>query len=275
MIFVSSLLKDKYSSIFNDLKKNVQVKEIPNTKDIWIRDFMPIWSNNNSWVLFQYFPKYLRNPKFQNLISDNRSICNQLGIDYQYSEIILDGGSVVYFKDIFLVSDRIYQDNPSLSKQQIRTSLENLFHSDKIIIVPAIDHDFTGHLDGILTIIDSNLVLINDFQEEEYKNQLIKLISPIFDIEFLPYNPYKNRTYQSAKGVYMNFIETTDFVLVPVFKQIEDELAIDKLNALYSKKTIVPINCNELAIEGGLLHCISWSSYPSLTCKESKNSVIK
>lgn len=45
---------------------------------------------------------------------------------------------------------------------------------------------------------------------------------------------------------------------VPTFNQAEDHLVLNKLNTLYSKKNIIPILCNNLAQEGGLLHCVSW-----------------
>jgi len=258
MLHLSSLLKDRYPKIFQDLAYHTVIHEIPNTNDIWIRDFMPIKNTDNNWVLFHYYPKYLRNPKFQSLISDNRTICNELGLKYNYCDMILDGGSVVYKDDLYFVSERILKDNPVTSKSQIIKMLQDFFKTDIIILLPEAPNDFTGHLDGVLTILDNKSILLNEYNDE-YGTRINKCLQSYnFNIETLPYNPYSNKTYQSAKGIYINYIKTNHLIFMPFFNQNEDELAVNKLRELFPKHDIVPILCTDLAKEGGLLHCISW-----------------
>ena len=57
MLYLSALFKERYPKIFRDLTSHISIKEIPNTKDIWIRDF----------ILFNYLPQYLNNIKYQPL----------------------------------------------------------------------------------------------------------------------------------------------------------------------------------------------------------------
>lgn len=258
MLYHSGLFKEKYPNIFHEMNKQAVIKEIPNTKDIWIRDFMPIKNTTNEWVLFRYFPKYLRNAKFSSFITDNRRICGELNIEYTYSKIILDGGSVVYKNNLYFVSERILLDNPSINKTHIIKTLEDILKTDKIILLPEAPNDFTGHLDGVLSILDNKTILLNDYKVE-YSDSIYKILKAHhFNIELIPYNPYSNKTYQSAKGIYINYIEKNNLLLVPIFNQVEDDLAIKKLSELFPQKCIIPILCNDLAKEGGLLHCISW-----------------
>lgn len=213
---------------------------------------------NNEWILFKYFPKYLKNPKFRSLICDNQNICKELGIKYSYINLILDGGSVVYQDDLYFVSERILSDNHTLSKTQIIKNLEEIFKTEKIILIPEMSNDFTGHLDGVMTILDYRTILINNFQNP-YKDQINSILQKNkFNIEILSYNPYSNKTYHSAKGIYINYIKTDKLIFAPIFKQNEDELVLSKLQLLYPSLFLIPILCSDLAKAGGLLHCVSW-----------------
>lgn len=260
MLHLSSLFKEKFPKKFQDITSHTAIHEIPNTKDMWIRDFMPIKNTANDWVLFRYFPKYLRNPNYHSLITDNIQICNELGIAYTYCDMILDGGSVVYKDGLYFVSERILTDNPSIHKTQITPILEDIFKTDKIIFLPEAPKDFTGHLDGVLSILDNKTILLNDYNDE-YGNRVRNILKAYqFNIETIPYHPYSNKTYQSAKGIYINYVKTESHILVPIFNQKEDELALNKLHDLFPQMRIIPILCNDLAKEGGLLHCVSWQT---------------
>ncbi|RZK49279.1 MAG: hypothetical protein EOO99_06370 [Pedobacter sp.] len=258
MIYFSALFKERFPDIHQQISSHMVIKYIPNTQDIWIRDFMPITNTELEYILFRYYPKYLNYPKYHSLITGNTQICNELDIAYTYSDLILDGGSVVYNNGLYFVSERILVDNPSFSKNQIIQILEGLFKTDIVILLPEAPNDFTGHLDGVISILDHNTILMNDYNDEYGYRVRNILKSQQFDIETLPYNPYSNKTYQSAKGIYINFIKTDHLLLTPIFKQREDDLAINKLQDLFPKHVLAPIYCNDLAKEGGLLHCISW-----------------
>ena len=258
MLYLSSLFQERYPKIFLGIAKHIPTQQIPNTKDIWLRDFMPIKNTSNEWVLFRYYPKYLRNKKYQSLISDNQNICNKLNIQYMQSSIILDGGSVVHKNNIYFVSERVLQDNPKLSKVDVLSALEHTFKTDHIILIPEAPNDFTGHLDGVLSILNAQTILVNNYLDDYSKLLHKRLNTYHFNIEQLPYNPYSNKTYQSAQGIYINFIETDSLLIVPIFNQKEDESALLKLSQCFPKLSIIPILCNDLAKEGGLLHCISW-----------------
>lgn len=258
MIYISVLFKERYHQINKEIARFTEVKEIPNTNDIWIRDFMPIKNTDQEWVLFRYFPKYLSNPKYHSLITDNRSICVEQNIAYTYSDIILDGGSVVYKDGLYFVSERILLDNPSWNKTQLHKALEILLKTDNIIFLPEAPNDFTGHLDGIMTILDDKTILINDYQDEYREKIFNRLKGHNFNLETIPYNPYANKSYQSAQGIYINYIKTENYIFAPIFEKKEDELALTKIERIYPKHKVIPILCNKLALQGGILHCVSW-----------------
>lgn len=264
MLYISDLLENRYPSVAGCLKQVTEIGTIPRTKDVWVRDFMPIRNTRDEWMLFQYFSKYLQNPKYRSLITDNKAVCKEMRLDFTYSSIILDGGSVVYRDMLYFVSERVLRDNAQFSRIQIRDILISLFKTDQVILLPEEPNDFTGHLDGVLAILDHKTILVNSGQSE-YNQRLRNTLKDYrFEVELLPCSVHKNRTYQSARGIYMNYIVHESNLLVPVFSQKLDEVVLQRLSSLYPTHSITPIECNELAKEGGLLHCISWgSSHPS------------
>lgn len=258
MIYFSSRFRERYPKIFQSINEHIEITEIPYTNDIWIRDFMPIRNSQKEWILFKYYPKYLRSAKYHSLISDNINICQHLDLDFTFNPLILDAGSIVYRNKLYLISERILIDNPKLSKSKIFDILVGALKTDQIFFLPEAPHDFTGHLDGMLSIVDDKTILINDYKDE-FKETLTKALQALsFNIETLPYNPYSNMSYQSAKGIYINFFQTETKLFLPIFNQHEDSFAEAKLSAIFPKQRIVPIDCNDISNEGGLLHCVSW-----------------
>ena len=66
MIYFSSLLKtnDKYKPATERLfaaltAHGVPYKLIENTRDIWLRDFMPVKTKSGKYISFRYEPSYL------------------------------------------------------------------------------------------------------------------------------------------------------------------------------------------------------------------------
>ena len=74
---------------------NIPYRFLPNTKDIWVRDFMPVRTGSGKLVSFRYEPSYLKNDPV--LRTDFRKdLAPQLGLPVTYSNINLDGGNMVF-----------------------------------------------------------------------------------------------------------------------------------------------------------------------------------
>ena len=56
---------------------------------------------------------------------------------------------------------------------------------------------------------------------------------------------------------YANFLICNDAVLLPIYKQDEDAIAIDVMQSAYPNHVIEPIDCSVLVKQYGSLHCIS------------------
>lgn len=264
MLYFSSLLKttDKYKPaaerLFAALScHNIDFCLLDNCKDIWLRDFMPMKTKSDKYVSFRYEPSYLEEDKhlqtdFKLDINDKLSLPK-----LTYSDINLDGGNVVFSpsKQTAIISDRVFEENENINKTELLQELEQILET-QIIIIPSLKSDMTGHADGMVRFIDEDTVLVND---TPYKNGLEQRIAKKLKecgINTIPF-PYFGSPKSSAVGCYLNFLETEETLFLPVFGVDMDNKAIDTAKHIF-RKTIVTVNINEIAKDGGVLNCISW-----------------
>lgn len=266
-LYLADCLPVKYPAFFaafnNVLSRcNISFELLPFTKDVWAVDYMPIQVDLNNFVRFTYNPQYLQNVKYRKTISDVDIICNTIGLSTTRSTIVLDGGNVTRAIDKVIMTDRIFQDNPTYKPKQLIRELEELFQVDKLYFVPEQPNDFTGHSDGMIRFINNNTVLINNYKKEKKEFQRafqIAVHNMGLDYIELPYNPYQNSTYNQANGDYINYLQMEQAIIVPIFGIKEDEEAVRQFEKVFAGQTIATIDSNEIANDGGILNCITWN----------------
>lgn len=264
MIYFSSLLKANptYKPAAHRLfaalnSQDIAYKLIDNTKDIWLRDFMPIKTKSDKYISFRYEPSYLED--YPELRTDfRRKITPLLSLEnLVYSDINLDGGNMVFSpsKETAIISDRIFIENSTISPAQLVQELQQLLEA-KVIIIPSLPSDMTGHADGMVRFVDENTVIGNSTLYKNGLEQRIKSVVKNNNIEVIDF-PYFNSKSDSAIGCYLNFLETEQAIFLPVFGVDMDIEAVETAKNLFNK-SIIPVNINEIAELGGALNCISW-----------------
>ena len=261
MICISSLLPRKFSkeaaAILTALKKyDVSYRLLDRTKDIWLRDFMPVQTGSGRLVSFRYEPSYLRDcPELRTDFL--RNIAPQLALTPLYSDINLDGGNVVFSPSgaRVLISDRVFSENPEYPSAALMRELSELLEAE-VLIIPSLKSDMTGHADGMARFLDDRTVLCNrplsscGF-EQQVKRAVQDCGLDAVDFPFVPTGGV------SAVGCYLNYLETERVVFLSVFGIEQDAEAETSARQLFSKE-IVPVNIREIAQQGGCLNCISW-----------------
>ncbi len=261
ILFFSKLILKSHISDWNRIKTKLKHNFylLDNTKDIWIRDFMPIQVSPNHFVCFQYSPSYLKN--HSELISDQKKICKSLDIDTIYSSIRIDGGNIVKGNQKVILTDRIFSENPDRKHLDLIKEIESLLQLE-VLIFPAEKDDFLGHSDGLVRFLDDKTILINQLSvyPPEYRKKLETAIQK-YQLETLEIPFARTKDKVSAVGYYINFLEFRDTIYLPIFHKMEksNEDAIEKLGSLYQDREIIPILLTSIADHGGLLNCISWS----------------
>jgi len=264
LLFADSRYSDTFYRIVSILDRNhVEHGIIKSTKDIWCRDYMPIQKTASEFIQFRYEPSYLVDNL--DLQSDPKKVLEQNQIDATFSNINLDGGNVLRWKDRVIVTDRIFQENPAYpDKSKLVNNLEKFFGAE-VIVIPQIKSDMTGLADGLVRFYDRTTLIGNRLEDEyDYWRKGMKKVLSNFGLEYidLPFLDYKIKNHpDSAIGCYVNYLEVGSLIIVPIF-EVEgnkDEEAFNILTGVFSDRTIETININEVGIYGGLLNCISWN----------------
>ena len=271
IVFLSEKLKEKYSDTCDKLisileKHKIKYSFLKATRDIWCRDYMPVQTPSGKLIQFKYDPSYLKgNKEWEDSRSDVEEVCRMNDIDAESSDINLDGGNVLICDRRAILSDRIYSENPDIPRDELRKKLAKLLECE-IIVIPSLNKtvDFTGHADGMVRFVNRDKVLGIKYDDKYRKdwwkntqkileNNNISFVEvPFFEDEPDPKNP------ESAIGVYVNYLEVNDLIVLPVFDRDEDNQVISILQAQFPNKTIEKINYNEIAKKGGLLNCTTW-----------------
>lgn len=268
-LYLADTLPKKYSNFYSQFEEilnqcNIIFKLLPQTKDVWAVDYMPIQIDKSKFVRFVYNPKYLRSKKYLKTISDVDAICEQIGIETVKSNIILDGGNVTRTTDKVIMTDRIFIDNSNYERKQLIKDLQEHFLVDKLFLIPEQPKDFTGHSDGMVRFIDEHTVMINDYrkEKEEFKQAFeIAIHNTGLDYIKIPYNPYNNDNYNQANGDYINYLQMGKSVIIPTFGISEDEKVVKQFELLFPGKTIATVDGNQIANDGGILNCITWNIF--------------
>jgi agmatine deiminase len=273
---ILTLLSDKLierfpgfaNSIFTIARReNAFVRILEGTKDIWIRDYMPIVLPSGQLVQFTYAPSYLNN-EFDCLISSTGLLQEQFGFPVKRSKIIMDGGNYVRAGNKILVCDRIINENPNMPSEVITSRLKFLLDATEVILLPTHPYDPVGHADGIVAAIDHEHILVNDLGnnsntiEREFYLNLCKILKEngfkvstcIVDT---PDNGYIDEW--DARGSYLNFTSIGNTIILPVYKNTDTNRLLNFFIPLFQGKKFWMVDCEEIAKEGGALHCATWT----------------
>ena len=266
MIYFSSLLKtnDTYipaaERLFTSLiAHGVPYKLLENTRDIWLRDFMPVKTKSGKYVSFRYEPSYLDgSPELRT--DFRRDIVPNF--DFKklvYSDINLDGGNVVFSpsKEKVIISDRVFSENHGISEAELTAKLEKLLEAS-LIIIPSLRSDMTGHADGMVRLVGENTAIVNAPLSPYGFETKVKKSLQNYGFNVIDF-PYLDSKGESAVGCYLNFLETEQAIFLPVFGVDMDSEAVETAKNIFNK-TIIPVNINEIAKDGGVLNCISWET---------------
>ena len=270
IVYMSELLKTRYpqtcDSLTQILKRNkVRYAFLKGTKDIWCRDYMPIQTESGKFIQFKYDPSYLKGKKeWEESRSDVKEVCRLNNINAQESDIILDGGNVLICDGRAIISDRIFSENPQINREELISELSKLLECE-IIIIPALkskEEDMTGHADGMVRFVNRNTIIGNRLSDEyQYIQEGIQKVIEQYGLKYIdvPFFVVKDREHPlSAIGIYVNYLEVNNLIVLPVFGREEDEQVISTLKEVFPEKIIEKINYDEVAQEGGLLNCTTW-----------------
>ena len=267
-VYMSSLLKERFPETCEKLlkildKHNIKHKFLEGTKDIWCRDYMPVITESGQLIQFKYDPSYLKDtPEHVASRSNVDEIHSKNGIKAKKSEINLDGGNVLICGGRAIISSKVFTENPGKSAEEIKSELAELLGCE-IIIIPIINTDFTGHADGMVRFVDRNTILGNNLAAEyKYWREGMQKVLVEHNLAYINVPFFEDKAHpkhrDSAIGVYVNYLEVNNLIVVPVFGHEKDAEAVDVIRKAFPGKQIETIDYSDVALEGGLLNCTTW-----------------
>jgi agmatine deiminase len=263
---------------------NVDLKQVElfmhPTNDVWCRDHGPAFVINPeakdkkaivSWEFNAWGGKYPAD--LDNQIPDK--IAAHFNLPIFKPGIIMEGGSVEFNgKGTILTSKACLLNpnrNPHLNQQQIEQYLCNYYGAEQILWVGdgIAGDDTDGHIDDIIRFVNEDTVVtaieenpcdenyqpLQDNLEELKKMRLLN--GKQLNIVELP---MPNAVYHEGKRLpasYANFYICNAAVIVPTFRCVYDEVAIDTLQKVFTDRAVIGIDSTDIVWGLGSFHCLS------------------
>ena len=251
------------------------------TDDCWCRDHGPIFVRHprtgevalTDWKFNAWGRKY---PRYARDNGVPRRIGRALGLRRFAIPMILEGGSIdVNGAGQLLTTESCLLNrnrNPGLTRAAIEGSLRRNLGVSQILWLGAgiAGDDTDGHVDdlcrffradGIVASVERDPRDPNYAPLQENRRRLADLRTPDsgrFAIVELPMPQACFWRGQRLPATYANFLIINDAVLIPAFGQPHrDAEAAALLGGCFPGRRIIPIDCRDLVVGLGTLHCIS------------------
>lgn len=191
--------------------------------------------------------------------------------------VVLEGGSIdvngrgtLLTTEECLLSD-VQARNPGATRGQLEHIFAEYLGIRKVIwLGRGINGDDThGHIDDISRFVAPRLVVAayepdtDDSNHEPLRENLLQLRRSTdqngkpLQVVTLPMPAPIYFAGQRLPASYANFYIANRLVLVPVFNDANDRLALNILAALFPERTVVGIYCGDFVLGLGTLHCMT------------------
>ncbi len=191
--------------------------------------------------------------------------------------VVLEGGSIdVNGRGTLLTTEEcllsnVQQRNPGMTRENIELTLSRFLGLKKILWLERgiVGDDTHGHIDDLARFVSPNTIVTayeNDRSDANYEilNDNYKRLLRMKDQDGKPLRIVKlpmpgpmHYRGQRLPASYANFYIANGRVLLPVFNDANDRVALNTLAELMPKHKIVPIYCGDLVWGLGTIHCMT------------------
>lgn len=257
----------------------VDLFEAPTNRG-WLRDCGPIWVREalsqqlvaanwrfNGWAKYKNHKHDDALPPLLAEFTGHKSIFPK----HKGKEIVLEGGGIdvdgagnVLVTKEWLLSD-IQVRNPGFTQGDYEEIFANFLGAPNTIWLEAgiAGDDTHGHIDDITRFVAPRAVVTcieDDVNDENYgtlqTNRAI-LGRTTLSVTELPMPRPVIFEQQRLPASYANFLICNHVVLVPVFNDPADAVALTRLEKCFPDRTVVPIYARDLVWGLGTIHCLS------------------
>ncbi|MCH1530759.1 MAG: agmatine deiminase family protein, partial [Gammaproteobacteria bacterium] len=247
--------------------------------DSWCRDTGPTFITDGKklggvdWEFNNYGeslgPDYLNDQKLA------KEITKITSSDYFDAPIVLEGGGIhTDGKGTLMITEDVLLDpkrNPGLDKKEAEKILSNYLGVEQFIwLIAALEYDDTGgHIDNLACFAPDNVIIALNEEDPEDSNydrlkENLSRLSSANDINGIAYEIVKidQPSYDSFLNErlpmsYINFYIANNGIVMPVFNDVKDADAIEKIQNVFKNKSVVTVPGRPIVEGGGCVHCIT------------------
>ncbi|WP_316742315.1 agmatine deiminase family protein [Pedobacter antarcticus] len=251
------------------------------SNDAWCRDHGPAFLLNRGaaepkmivdWGYNAWGGKY---PPFEQDDVIPTRIGDHFGLPVFHPGIVMEGGSVEFNGAGTILTSRACllneNRNPELNQEQIETFLKECYGAEQVLWVGdgIVGDDTDGHIDDITRFVNANTVLTvvesNPLDEnylllqenlEELKAMRLINGEPLQILKLPMPSPV---IYEDTRlpASYANFYIANAAVIVPTFRDVNDEPALEIIRQAFPDREVVGIDSTDIIWGLGSFHCLS------------------
>jgi len=273
---IAKLLKE------SDVALSKILFKIISSNDSWARDHGPITVIEDHQPTLLDFAFTGWGGKYRserdNLISQRLFTQNTFNrIDIEAQPLILEGGSIDCDGQGTLLTTEDCLLNPNRNTDLTKSDYENYFRQhfgvQRVLWLSQgelVGDDTDSHIDMLARFCDSKTIAYTacDDKKDIHFEPLSFMEKELQSFRTLTNQPYKlvalpipapihNDQGERLPASYANFLIINGAVLVPVYGDKNDQIAVERLAECFPDRKIIPINCRSLIEQFGSLHCIS------------------
>lgn len=250
------------------------------TNDAWCRDHGPAFVVNyekkqkaivdwgyNAWG--DKYPPYDLDDVIPTLIGE------KMGLQVFHPGIVMEGGSVEFNGRGTLMTTKACllneNRNPHLDQGQIEQYLHDYYGADHFLwLGDGIDGDDTdGHIDDLTRFVDGDTVVTvveENKSDENYEvlQENLDLLNTLrlengkqLNVVELPMPKPVIYEDQRLPASYANFYIANKYVVVPTFRDKNDDRALDILTSVFPDRKVVGLDSTDIIWGLGSFHCLS------------------
>lgn len=249
--------------------------------DVWARDHGPISVFKDSQLVHLDFVFNGWGNKYpsrnDNELTRRLAAIGAWKSPVQSIDFVLEGGSIesdgqgtiLTTESCLLNPNR----NPGLTREDIEQRLRKYLGIERIVWLRSsglVGDDTDGHIDTLARFCNPNLIAYQacDDSSDAHSDKLGALAGELsalrtkggepYELIALPLpSPIYNADGHRLPASYVNFLILNGAVLVPLYDDAADELALRRLRRVFRGRHIVGINCRSLIEQYGSLHCVT------------------
>lgn len=278
------------------LPNEVQVVEM-RYNDAWMRDVGPTFVINErgevrgiDWEFNAWGGLYMDYSQDQQVA---RQVLDQTETPRYAADLVMEGGALHVDGEgtLMVVEENLLSENrnPHLNKRDIEGALCEYLNVEKVIWLPygVFEDETDGHIDNLCTFVRPGVVALtwtDDPGDPQYGRSHLAYdaLSKATDAQGRRLEIHKIHqpgplylSHEEAFGVvskggthsriagqrlpasYINYYVANGGVIVPVFDDPYDDLALDQIRVLYPDREVIGVPAREILLGGGNIHCIT------------------